>query len=478
MSVDTSGNASHDDTRSSFGPGVRRSSSVDSARVTTDSSVPHSLRFTALNQSSATVRTDSVDTVCNTSTQGIEISSNVNVNASDSDTSSQSSVFSSEHRVWPFDPETSTIDLRYLRSTDLPFNSFVHMPPPLREEEEIKFQNLKHELVGVTHKYVQENKVKAQREGKEDRKFTNLTVSEERGLESVLKRDDIVVFQTDKSGRMAVDSKENYIRAAEPHVSSDEVVDSKTHVRCQKEINAHSSMWVRFMKAGEFTSTSSIKGQDRIRNSMKVYNHGYAPLYALRKDHKEVDDPVLGPPTRPVCGGSSAYNNKLSYFLGLLLRPVWQEKDTVCLSTEEMLAAIHETNESGVLDEECTIGSADVAALYPSIDVEIASAIVSEMFIESDVQVADVDTRELGLYLSLNRTRAQLTACGLAEYCPKRKSNRGRPPTMTGCAQNKKTQKRHRPWKRPENDRPSDAVIKRMLGESLGVAIEVHRAQP
>ena len=270
---------------------------------------------------------------------------------------------------------------------------------------------------------------------------------------------------------MAVDSKENYIRAAEPHVSSDEVVDSKTHVRCQKEINAHSSMWVRFMKAGEYTNTSSIKGQDRVRNSMKVYNHGYAPLYALRKDHKEVDDPVLGPPTRPVCGGSSAYNNKLSYFLGLLLRPVWQEKDTVCLSTEEMLADIHETNESGVLDEECTIGSADVAALYPSIDVEIASAIVSEMFIESDVQIADVDTRELGLYLSLNRTRAQLTACGLAQYCPKRKSNRGRPPTMTGCAQNKKTQKRHRPWKRPENDRPSDAVIKRMLGEALGVAV-------
>ena len=142
MSVDTSGNASHDD--DSFGPGtgsggVRRSSSVDSASATTDSAVPHSLRFTALNQSSATVRTDSIGTECNTSTQGIETSSNVN--ASDSDTSS---VFSSEHRVWPFDPETSTIDLRYLRSTDLPFNSFVHMPPPLREEEEMKFQNLKH----------------------------------------------------------------------------------------------------------------------------------------------------------------------------------------------------------------------------------------------------------------------------------------------------------------------------------------------
>ena len=58
-------------------------------------------------------------------------------------------------------------------------------------------------------------------------------------------------------------------------------------------------MWVRIMKAGEFTNTSSVKGVDRVKNSMKIFNHGYAPLYALRKDHKSVDDPVLGPPPGP-----------------------------------------------------------------------------------------------------------------------------------------------------------------------------------
>ena len=66
-------------------------------------------------------------------------------------------------------------------------------------------------------------------------------------------------------------------------------------------------MWVRFTKAGEETSTSATKGESRVRNSMRVNNHGYAPLYTLRKDHKMVDDPVRGPPTRPVCGGSAAY---------------------------------------------------------------------------------------------------------------------------------------------------------------------------
>ena len=69
-----------------------------------------------------------------------------------------------------------------------------------------------------------------------------------------------------------------------------------------------------------------------------------------------MDDPVLGPPTRPVCGGSAAYSNKLSYFLGLFLRPVWQEKETTCLSTEEMLASMEEVNNSGDLDDDCIVG--------------------------------------------------------------------------------------------------------------------------
>ena len=73
--------------------------------------------------------------------------------------------------------------------------------------------------------------------------------------------------------------------------------------------------------------------------------------------------------------------------LGLLLRRVWQERSSSCLSTEEMLSAITIVNESVTLDEKCTIGSADVTALYPSIDVEFASERVSEMFVNNEVKV-------------------------------------------------------------------------------------------
>ena len=88
------------------------------------------------------------------------------------------------------------------------------------------------------------------------------------------------------------------------------------------------------------------------------------------------------------------------------MRPVWQETKTACQSTEELLAAVKELNESGQLDHMCTLGSADVKALYPSIDIDFACEKVAEMFMTSDVEIDEdsVDKREVGLYLALNRT--------------------------------------------------------------------------
>ena len=92
-------------------------------------------------------------------------------------------------------------------------------------------------------------------------------------------------------------------------MSEDVIIDDSTRERCQKEVNALSTMWVRILKAGELTSTISVKGVDRVKNSMKITNHDYALLYTLSKDNKDVDDQIVGPATRPVCGGSAAYNH-------------------------------------------------------------------------------------------------------------------------------------------------------------------------
>ena len=205
-----------------------------------------------------------------------------------------------ESRFWPYDPE----DMRNLRATDLPFNQYVCIPEALPEEEEVKIQNLKNDLRGAVSGYVHECEAKKK---KKKRTYQNLTKYESEGLAKLQKRDDVVVFQTDKSGRFAVDTRENYVEATMPHIVGDAIVEEAVHLRAQKEANAHSVMWTRMLKAGENSGTKALSGMQRVKDNMQVHNHGYAPLYSLRKDHKEVENVTRGPLTRHVCSGSAAY---------------------------------------------------------------------------------------------------------------------------------------------------------------------------
>ena len=142
---------------------------------------------------------------------------------------------------------------------------------------------------------------------------SNLTSEEQRGLKSLRDNKDIVVYQTDKSGRFAVDTRDNYRVACQPHVENDPVVTEELHERAQAEANAHSVLWVRILNAGE-----GVGGQARIRSNMLVNDSTLAPLYALRKDHNNVTDHNVGPPVRPVCGAVKAYNRKLSHLISFI----------------------------------------------------------------------------------------------------------------------------------------------------------------
>ena len=135
------------------------------------------------------------------------------------------------------------------------------------------------------------------------------------------------------------------------------------------------------------------------------------------------------------------------------------------------MAAITEVNESGELDNRCIIGSADVKALYPSIDVDFASEKVAEMFMESKVSVNknSIDKQELGLYLALNRTPPELEALGLKRFCQTRLKRKGKP-VITGCAIEEDLSKRYKPWKSPEEE-PDEVTTKKMLAEALKIAV-------
>ena len=102
----------------------------------------------------STVSNNNVSNVTNLTRPNSEYDISVNNNNNDLSVCTDDS----EGRIWPYEHSNRTLDLRHLRSTDLPFNRYVHLPSPLKNEEEVKVQNLKNNLIGVTRSYVNERK--------------------------------------------------------------------------------------------------------------------------------------------------------------------------------------------------------------------------------------------------------------------------------------------------------------------------------
>ena len=71
-----------------------------------------------------------------------------------------------------------------------------------------------------------------------------------------------------------------------------------------------------------------------------------------------------------------------------------KEEEENCASTEELLAEFDKLNVDGI-DKECFIGSADVVALYPSLDIDEVAEVVGEMVKKSDIELAGVNYHEL-----------------------------------------------------------------------------------
>ena len=119
---------------------------------------------------------------------------------------------------------------------------------------------------------------------------------------------------------------------------------------------------------------------------MKVVSSDIPPLKGLRKDHKKVMDPSLGPPNRPFLNAGIGPNANLANLQARILRPVRtvlnSEIGTEVCSTEEVKRAFEECNLKPLIphpirpNRACksahvplqannrVVGSMDVGALY------------------------------------------------------------------------------------------------------------------
>ena len=343
------------------------------------------------------------------------------------------------------------------------FNRRYILLKPLDRETEISMQSLKNKLITCTNQYIQNWKVT----GKDK---TNLTEEEENTLYSLQRKTDnleMVIIETDKSKRFSWDSHNNYKLSGEQHISEDRIINDETKERYEKTVNAHSEMWLRMINAGK-----NRNQYERIKHSMLTKNCPPAPLTISRKDHKEYQSEEIGPPGRPVGGGDVTYNRRLSHLISIILKEIYKDENSVCSSTEEMIAAVDEVNERGI-DSTYIIGSADVKALYPSLDIEFTIEVVCDMFNRSKVNIKNVNYKEVALYIALNRTDEEIRNKGLSHICPKRKYRRGPRPNITGCGINEIETERYEPWIFPEIQNINENEKRRLMIEALRIVLNV-----
>ena len=136
------------------------------------------------------------------------------------------------------------------------------------------------------------------------------------------------------------------------------------------------------------------------------------------------------------------------------------------------MAAIKEANDSGKIGAETVIGSLDVKALYPSLDLDFTIEKVADEFLESEVKIDGVDDEELGLYLSLHRTVEQLREKGVLAFCPKRRNTRGAPPKITASGTKVEKEERFHPWIRT-TEIPDERSRRVMLREAIVIVLTV-----
>ena len=114
-----------------------------------------------------------------------------------------------------FNPIEKSLDYTKRRVTDLKENAKIHLPKPLEVKEESKIELRREIHTNVFRDFVQKECKEGR--GEEWNQKTNFTTKERRGIKKLkarIKNKEIVILQTDKSGKLAVASMKNYIKWA------------------------------------------------------------------------------------------------------------------------------------------------------------------------------------------------------------------------------------------------------------------------
>merc|ERR1712155_124734 len=247
-----------------------------------------------------------------------------------------------------YNPVTKTVDFRKYRATDAPMNANLKLPRAQTQEYEVGLELRRSEWMKAAREHITEH---CDAKGRQE---DNLTPAQRRGVEKLQKRvreGEIVVMQTDKSGKLAVMPLEMYISAGEEHTKLDKEVDMEVAAEIQRKVFGHTSSWLKILNVGE-----DHDHEDRHRSTFLIKSLNIAILSLLAKDHKVnkdqfgniIQDNSKPPKTRAVCSAIGGFNVQLSNLISPIIEALADEMDGKCevISSEDALFYIDRFNES------------------------------------------------------------------------------------------------------------------------------------
>ena len=140
-------------------------------------------------------------------------------------------------------------------------------PQPLPPRETTILTNLKSKLGEVTKAYIT-----SRCDSKGNIRDGNMTKDEAEGIRSIKKRvkeEEIVCIQTDKSKRLAVNTKQNYLERLYAHAEGDKAVNIEDKNRLERELNATTLQLARMLNLGERWNASG-RHWPRIKNAIRI----------------------------------------------------------------------------------------------------------------------------------------------------------------------------------------------------------------
>ena len=185
------------------------------------------------------------------------------------------------------------LDFRNLRATDFRNNKRVVLPDLDDDPEEIRRNNLRNELRQVVLKYKNENCDKLG--NLIDNNLSETKLKDIRNLKCRMKKEGLVCGETDKTGKLTLDTLENISKKMDKHIKEDKTLNEKEIRKLENNLNRHMEFWVNILKPGE-----NNKNLRRIKSNLITKDNQIPILRGTSKDNKEAVDKKAGPDVRPI----------------------------------------------------------------------------------------------------------------------------------------------------------------------------------